>query len=173
MSITYIKGDITQISSPAIIVHGVNCQKVMGSGVAKAIRERWPLVYDSYLYFLALEQLPLGRIDIVKFDSNLFVINAFTQEHYGRDGRKYVSYDAVESCFKEIEEFRQGLDRDLNDRLNDVNGIDEAHFDKPIVTPVYFPRIGAGLGGGNWNIIESIINETLTGGGICVELPNV
>ena len=44
--IRYIKGDITK-SNCDIICHQVNCQGKMNSGVAKAIRAKWPKVYEE------------------------------------------------------------------------------------------------------------------------------
>ena len=35
-------------SGADIICHQVNCQGVMGSGLAKQIRERYPIVYEEY-----------------------------------------------------------------------------------------------------------------------------
>ena len=35
-------------SDADIICHQVNCQGVMGSGVAKEVRERFPNVYEQY-----------------------------------------------------------------------------------------------------------------------------
>ena len=35
-------------SNADIIIHQVNCQGAMNSGVAKAIREKWPIVFDKY-----------------------------------------------------------------------------------------------------------------------------
>ena len=40
----YIVQDITTVEPPGIIAHGVNCQNIMGSGVAKALFQKWPLV---------------------------------------------------------------------------------------------------------------------------------
>ena len=40
-------GDITN-SKANYICHQVNCQGAMNSGVAKAIREKWPRVYKAY-----------------------------------------------------------------------------------------------------------------------------
>ena len=45
--IRYVKGDITE-SNCDIICHQVNCRGAMNSGVAKAIREKWPEVYEQY-----------------------------------------------------------------------------------------------------------------------------
>lgn len=124
-----------------IIVHGVNCQGVMGSGVAKAIKAHYPVVYEEYvrevskLKFNNLD--PLGKIHVV-YQPNHIVINAFTQRNYGKDGKQYVDYDAVRSCFRQIAQ---------------VAKIEDYH--------VNYPKIGAGLGGGDWKIIYNIILEEL------------
>jgi O-acetyl-ADP-ribose deacetylase (regulator of RNase III) len=67
------------------------------------------------------------------------IINAITQHDYGRDGGRYVSYDAVSDAMLNINDWcvKYG----------------ETH--------VVMPQIGAGLGGGNWNVIEAIIESHL------------
>lgn len=45
--IKIVKGDILQASED-IIGHQVNCQGVMGAGLAKQIRNKYPHVYDEY-----------------------------------------------------------------------------------------------------------------------------
>lgn len=45
--IKYIKGDILDVTE-GIIVQQVNCFGVMGAGLAKQIRDKWPKVYDNY-----------------------------------------------------------------------------------------------------------------------------
>lgn len=52
MSIEYKSGcllDAFDRGDVNVIGHVVNCQGVMGSGIAKSIRERYPLVYKEYL----------------------------------------------------------------------------------------------------------------------------
>ena len=44
--IHYVKGNLLD-SDCDYICHQVNCQGVMGSGIAKQIRERWPEVYKD------------------------------------------------------------------------------------------------------------------------------
>ena len=44
------------------ICHQVNCQGKMNSGVAKAIRERWPIVYTTYWNTFLSESNLLGKI---------------------------------------------------------------------------------------------------------------
>ena len=45
--IHYVKGNLLD-SNCDYICHQVNCQGVMGSGIARQIRERWPEVYKDY-----------------------------------------------------------------------------------------------------------------------------
>ena len=48
--VNYVKGNLLD-SDCDYICHQVNCQGVMGSGIARQIRERWPRVYDGYKNF--------------------------------------------------------------------------------------------------------------------------
>jgi len=137
-------GDITTCKS-GIIVHGCNAQGVMGSGVAAAIRMKWPEAYESYREAFDWNEpsnIKLGLCDVCEINEELHVVNAITQEFYGGDKyTQYVSYDAVHQAFQNINKWVVTLDTSLHH--------------------VHFPKIGAGLGGGNWNIIKSIIDETI------------
>ena len=48
MKIVYKVGDITE-APEVVIVHGCNTQGAMGSGVAKAIRRKYPWAYEAYI----------------------------------------------------------------------------------------------------------------------------
>jgi O-acetyl-ADP-ribose deacetylase (regulator of RNase III) len=148
--IKYEVGNITDVKQ-GYIVHGVNCQRAMNSGVAKAIRDTYPKVYDDYMEYLKEygDYDPLGTVNFVEVSQLLVVANAFTQNFYGKDGKRYVSYDAVEKCFSKIN--REIMSDPM--QLYEDAGIFYHH--------IHIPKIGAGLGGGNWKIIESIINETM------------
>ena len=50
MEIVYKEGNLLDAQTD-VIAHQVNCQGVMGSGVAKQIRDKWPRVYDSYVTY--------------------------------------------------------------------------------------------------------------------------
>lgn len=135
--IQYVTGDLLE-ATQKVIIHGVNAQGIMGSGVAKVIREKWPEVYESYHLHYKTFGLNLGDILPVNTVDGKIIVNAVTQENFGRDGRQYCSYDAIEKCFEQI-----------NSRAVDWN-----------VTEMALPKIGAGLGGGSWTIIENIILKT-------------
>lgn len=139
MTYKTIKGDLLD-ESFGILVHGVNCRGRMGSGIALAISKRYPQVYKSYIAFSdRLSYRPdvlLGMVDFVKITDDLIIANAFTQHEYGRESQRYVSYDAVDSCFAKIGQYAASKN-----------------------LPVMFPKIGAGLGGGNWDVISEIIKS--------------
>lgn len=136
-------GDILSVSE-GIIVQGCNAQGVMGSGLAKAIRDKYPEVYEEYK--IALADAPpdrkvlLGSAHVVqiKTQKKLLVVNGITQEFYGKDGRKYVSYAAIQSVFAQVAIMAKGKQLEI-----------------------HYPMIGAGLGGGDWSVISEIIDNVL------------
>ena len=147
MSINFIKQDLT-ISDADYICHQVNCQGKMNSGVAKAIREKWPIVYTTYWNTFLNESNLLGTIltvDLNDYEPKTWpespiVINMFSQEHYGYDGKRYTSYDAFWSCLWHIKEF------------------------VPKGSKIAFPyKIGCDRGGANWNVIYTMITTVLSG----------
>ena len=139
------------------IAHGVNCMGVMGAGVAKGIRMKFPKVYAEYVAccdrFKADPKALLGSILMVA-EGKKVIINCFTQVGMGADQR-HVDYDAVRACMKEINEA-------ASERSDDMDSIyDQIESDDGIVR-IAMPKIGAGLGGGDWAIIEKIIEEEST-----------
>lgn len=135
------------------IVHGCNAQGVMGSGVARIVRDDFPEAYEEYVrahkecidgmsfteaMFTKSSGLPMGMIQLVPSNGKV-IINAITQERFGPPPTRYVSYDAVADAF------------------HNINKVLAGH-----VTHVAMPRIGAGLGGGDWNVIEAIIASEMT-----------
>ena len=140
--IEIIKGDLL-CARGAAICHQVNCQNIMGAGVAKAIYTKWPEVKSAYHQFCEGKKPRdlLGKIQIVELDefpaANKVVINIFGQLKYGHDKICYTRYDALETAF---------------DELNRI-----AAF-KPIAFPYGF---GCGLAGGDWQRVEKLMLEHL------------
>lgn len=147
--IEYVKGDLFAEHHP-IIAHGCNAQGVMGSGVAKIIKEKWPGCYEKYKESLTLacKESNLGKV-IPYISTNVVILNCITQLDYGKDGERYVSYDAIDNCMFYINHQMQ-----FNNILGEYLKPDNSVY-------IAMPKIGAGLGGGNWNVIKSIINHRL------------
>jgi O-acetyl-ADP-ribose deacetylase (regulator of RNase III) len=133
-----IKGNVLDIER-GIIVHGCNSHGVMGAGIALQIKERFPEAFHAY----QKSNLKLGYISVVEVAKDKMIVNAITQKSTGIG--KQVSYDAIEDCFIRIRELMN------NHEL----------FGLSLGLPLCFPMLGAGLGGGNWNIIEKIIDEII------------
>lgn len=144
--IIYKTGDVVEALKKGeidVLVHGVNCQGKMNSGIAKQIRAEFPQVFEQYRNALefgdgADNSDELGNVQYVRnVLPNKHIFNAFTQEEYGYDGFKFCSYDAI--------------DRVMN--IITTDGIEGK---------IGMPKIGAGLGGGDWKVIEAIINSHFT-----------
>ena len=137
----HIDKDITTVTS-GLILHGVNCQGVMGSGVAKQLRAKYPDIYISYSEHIAFHSHRaynlLGTTDICQVSPLLTIANMFTQLYYGRDSRQYVSYEALDACLFYIQQWTIPT------------------------TEIYVPYlVGAGLGGGDESIILDIFAKNL------------
>jgi len=154
-TLTTSKGSILTANS-GIIVQQVNCQGVMGSGVAAAIRLKYPQVFDQYIEF-CLENSNandlLGKLLMVKISPSLYVANIFGQLNYGRNPgsqprQMYTSYDALDAGFQKLELFICNLHSDALD--NDMD------FVNPVI---HYPEIGCGLGGGSWAVVSNIIKS--------------
>ena len=155
-----IEGDILDVKE-GIIVHGCNCQGVMGSGVAKAIRDKYPEVFTAYSkLWIQRSSLTLGQTQFCiseeysgakpegfeiwsvgnSLPKDLVIVNAMTQYGYGKTGEQFVDYNAMKACFSMVRGFAE------HTKL-----------------PVYFPLIGCGLGGGDWSEVCGIIENCLEG----------
>lgn len=137
--------DLAEQSYFNVIVHGCNCFHTMGAGLARQIKTRYPQAYAVDVeQTIKGDKSKLGGYSyvIVHGPSPLhwkfIIVNAYTQYLYGRRGQ-YTDYEAVRSVFKSIRK------------------------DFPAIFAVGYPKIGAGLAGGDWNIIQTIINEELQG----------
>ncbi|QNN99905.1 hypothetical protein phiPsa267_026 [Pseudomonas phage phiPsa267] len=147
MTLNYKVGDICDavISGEVVAIgHQANCFNTMNSGVAKAIRLRLPCAWEA-------DQLT-GKGDIHKFgdisvgqlrncltgEPTGLVYNLYGQYNYGYDAAAYTNY-------LKLEEALIAMRDDL------LTGRD--------LWNVGFPKIGAGLGGGDWDTIAEIIND--------------
>lgn len=153
----YAIRDVTTVTN-GVVAHGCNAQGVMGSGVAKAIRAKWPKAYERYNSVCMKWKHPkselLGLSVIVNVgESNfeelntLFVANMITQESYGKDGRVYASAPAIRKAVESTMSFCRGSNLDL-----------------------YMPRVGCGLGGLKWDNIGPMIEQLADAYGVQVHI---
>ncbi len=133
--------------------HGCNCFNVMGAGVAKQVKERYPEAFavdkKTHLYLNPKRETNLelmGRFSMVRYDDDepedkrgKSIYNLYTQHAYNSLERQ-VEYDAVEMALKRM---RWDL---MNDNIY-------------YSAKVAFPKIGCGLAGGNWDVVKDIIQD--------------
>lgn len=148
--LTYIDGDLIKLAlggSFDVITHGCNCQSNMGAGIAPQMAKAFQcdrFKYEGSKYRGNINKL--GNIDyeepILASGKKLIVVNSYTQYRYGRnhtDGvSKPLDYEALTLCMRKINFLFEGMGMRIG-----------------------LPKIGAGLAGGDWSVIEGIIQKEL------------
>ena len=112
MTTTIVEGDLLETTAP-VIVHQTNCTKGFGSGVAKAIKKKYPIVAEKHRLACEINEVIkgnnsnalLGKIQTISVDTGKVVINMYAQDKYGYDGAKYTSYDALDTCLKKVKKY--------------------------------------------------------------------
>ena len=156
MNILYIKGDATIPfgNGNKVITHICNNVGGWGRGFVLALSQRWKLPEEAYRqYQTALgyhnrKLKKLGKLtgENLRLSSYTCVANMIGQNNLSiRNGVPPIRYDAVQACLKKV-----------------------ADFALQTQSSVHMPRIGCGLAGGKWEIIEKIINEELISKNISV-----
>lgn len=132
--INYIIGDLFD-TDKQVICHGVNTVGKFGAGVAGQIAKRFPEVKRAYIRKYDRDGWRLGEAQFVQTNSHdkKIIANLATQQTYGRRG-KHVDYNAVAAAF---------------DRLGEFCSLQQCGC--------AMPKIGTGLGGGEWSQIESAL----------------
>ena len=139
--IQIVEGDLLSANAD-VICQQVNCQNAMGSGLARAIYTKWPIVKEAYHEFCDSAGLRdpyslLGRVQIIRSRELPFdIANIFGQLNYGRRNVCYTSYDALDVAFQEL--------------------CFEYGGDKIIAFPYGF---GCGLAGGEWTVVQNLIEK--------------
>ena len=138
-----VKGDLIKLAVDGdfdVIVHGCNCFCAMGAGIAYAMKAEFPEAFKADKATKKGDKSKLGGFSQatgVRNGNSITIINAYTQFNYHGKGVK-ADYSAIRKIFRKLKRQFSGK------RFG-------------------FPLIGAGLAGGDWNIIAEIINEELQG----------
>lgn len=125
-----------------VIAHGVNCCGVIGKGVALSIREAYPIVAKQYFaqFYQKVQPELLGTTQIVEISKELVICNLFCQVYYGKtlhcynDSPQQLDYGALDKCLDRVFDLAKGMGR-----------------------PLGLSKIGCGLAGGDFGIVESFI----------------
>lgn len=151
MSVEIVKGDAVKAvlnGDTDFLVHCCNAQGVMGSGIAKQVKDQIPETYEAYRLRYATKGLTLG--DVIYSEG---VFNLIGQDRYGYDGERYCHYGAIAKGFNTISQMTMA--GDLYKKLVDI----PVKSNYSIALPYKFACDRAG---GDWEVVEDLI-ETLLG----------
>jgi O-acetyl-ADP-ribose deacetylase (regulator of RNase III) len=133
-----MRGDLFT-SKADVIAHQVNCQGVMGSGVALQIKNNSPHVYNEYKKLVdhVGPNACLGHSQLIQLPDGA-IANLFGQFNYGRDKKQYTDYAALRHAMMDLK--MQMMQKNL----------------KTIAFP---DMIGCGLAGGDRDVVLAMIQE--------------
>lgn len=139
------KGDLMN-STADIIAHQVNAIGGFGSGVAKAVKERYPRVCEQYKNAVDKGLMKLGMCQVVKTnpgkEDNRLVANLCGQETYGYDGKRYTNYEGIYVALEKLAKYCAEKD----------------------IKSVAFPwNMSSDRGGADWMVIVSMIESVFKG----------
>ncbi|NUP47417.1 MAG: macro domain-containing protein [Catenulispora sp.] len=149
--IEYVVGDATVPNGggPRIIAHVCNDDGGWGKGFVVAVSRRWrepEAAYRSWYRDRETSGFALGAVQVVPVGEELFVANMIGQHGYRPGpGDPPVRYEAIGMALAAVGEHALELG-----------------------ASVHMPRIGCGLAGGRWELVEPLIGERLTRRGIAV-----
>ncbi|GAA1035801.1 macro domain-containing protein [Virgisporangium ochraceum] len=150
-TLVVIAGDATspQASGPKIIAHVCNDLGGWGRGFVVAVSRRWKEPERDYRRWhreRAGNDFGLGAVRLVPVQPGLWVANMVAQHgiRTGSNGPP-IRYPALESCLSTL-----GAEA------------------RRLGASVHMPRIGCGLAGGRWDLVEPIAVRTLCDTGVDV-----
>lgn len=138
-----VEGDLIRLAEDGqfdVIIHGCNCQCQMGKGIALTIKNKYAEAYKADCQTPKGSKEKLGSFSsaqVFNGSVSFTIVNAYTQFHWRGNGVK-ADYDAIRKVMVQIKQRYSGK-------------------------RIGYPLIGAGLAGGDWNVISQIINDELAG----------
>lgn len=135
------------VNNPAIIAHICNNCGTWGAGFVLPLAEAFPNARQAYLDWHGAQRrsrgdgtpFALGQIQLVTTDKrHLHVVNMIAQDNTRKKGTVLVDYDALGKCLLRLGGFAQAIN-----------------------ASVHMPRIGCGIGGGDWTEVEKLVQRHL------------
>jgi O-acetyl-ADP-ribose deacetylase (regulator of RNase III) len=138
-----LRGDLIELAKAGefdVIIQGCNCQCRMGRGIALTIKQQFPEAYAADCQTKIGDWEKLGTFTSVHIERdgyNFIIVNGYTQFNWQGEG-VLADYDAIRSVFRQVKKQFSGQ-------------------------RIGYPKLGAGLARGDWEIIAKTIDEELAG----------
>ena len=143
MSLEYVKGDLVSLIKSGefdVFLHGCNCFNTMGAGVAKEIRDNFPLAYQADQATVKGDKGKLGgyssAIEPLGDHRSITLVNWYTQYRYGKD-KQYLNYNALVLLSRKLAKQHTGK-------------------------RVLMVKIGGGLAGGDWPLVAKMVEHIMS-----------
>lgn len=155
--IRYLIGDATKPQTgeneTAGIIHICNDLNRWGRGFVLPLGKAYPQAKTAYhRLFDSGQNVPLGTLQEIEAADNILIYNMIAQHGLISTTNPHpLSYPALSKCLEQV-----------------VSRINARRQQTDHIFSVHCPRIGAGLGGGEWSIIEEILHSSLVEAGINV-----
>lgn len=124
------------------LLHCCNCQNTFGSGIALAVKEAFPSVYEADCHAAKKGENKLGSFSAAVVEQGITVFNLYAQRYYGKDGKRYVNYGA--------------LAKSINDSIAVLEQVNK-YTDSPTKNIVTY-KLACGTAGGDWEIVKEILS---------------
>lgn len=132
--IKMIIGDIFE-SDKDVLVNTVNCVGVMGKGIARIYKEKFPEMFEQYKNMCNKKEIVTGQIYPYYENGKVRIINFPTKQHWRSPSK--------------LEYITSGLDWFI------------AHYKELEITSIAFPPLGCGNGGLDWETVGPIMYHKL------------
>jgi O-acetyl-ADP-ribose deacetylase (regulator of RNase III) len=126
------------------LVNTVNCMGVMGIGIAKEFKIKYPEMFAEYVKKCTAKEITIGKLYMYPISDDRVIINFPTKNHW-----------RYRSRIKYIEE---GL-KDFISRYKEWK-----------ITSVAFPQLGCGNGGLKWSEVKPLMEKYLGNLDIDIEI---
>lgn len=162
MSFTEVRGNVIDVARKVaaggrevLLPHVCNDFGVMGAGVARMLAQAFPSVDTEYARLCQSGDPVLGTTVSEHVEPHLFVMNMIAQAGFSNGGElPPLQYGALVHC------------------MENVLSLARAHEEMELKVTIVAPRFGAGLAGGEWNVIRAIIHEIWVHNGVPVIICN-
>lgn len=147
LSLVIVQGNLLQ-SDCLIVMHQANCQKTMGSGIAKQIREEFPEAYAADCrYYPSSPESKWGKYSCgISHSKSKIVVNLYGQLTYWKPGMPRTNFtdyakleSAIELAFEEL-----------------ILPLKRVGKDPKVGVPMF---MGCARAGGDWKVVSAMLER--------------